>query len=86
MHFPTIAKRRNGRTRARARSTVSTRTKRDKSFDRGHLQLSIECVDPSARCYEAVANSLSVNELLFAHIDSDGKKPKVSVTLFNRAS
>jgi hypothetical protein len=50
------------------------------------VQLSIECVDPSASCYEAAAKSLSANKLLFAQVDVDGKKPKVSVTLFDRAN
>jgi hypothetical protein len=50
------------------------------------VQLSIECVDPSASCYEAAAKSLSANKLLFAQVDVDGKKPKVSVTLFDRPS
>jgi hypothetical protein len=50
------------------------------------VQLSIECVDPSASCYEAAAKSLAANKLLFAQVDVDGKKPKVSVTLFDRPS
>jgi hypothetical protein len=50
------------------------------------VQLSIECVDPSASCYEAAAKSLSANKLLFAQVDVDGKKPKVSITLFDRPS
>ena len=50
------------------------------------VQLSIECVDSTASCYDAAAKSLSANKLLFAQIDADGAKPKVSVTLFDRAS
>ncbi|MEO8844742.1 MAG: hypothetical protein ABI591_23345 [Kofleriaceae bacterium] len=50
------------------------------------VQLSIECVDPTASCYDAAAKSLSANKLLFAQIDNDGAKPKVTVTLFDRAS
>ena len=50
------------------------------------VQLSIECVDPTAVCYEAAAKSLAANKLLFAQIDVDGQKPKVSVTLFDGAS
>jgi hypothetical protein len=50
------------------------------------VQLSIECVDPSASCYEAAAKSLSANKLLFAQVDVDGKKPKISVTLFDRGN
>ena len=50
------------------------------------VQLSIECVDPTATCYDAAAKSLAANKLLFAQIDADGAKPKVSVTLFDRAN
>ena len=50
------------------------------------VQLSIESWIPSASCYEAAAKSLSANKLLFAQVDVDGKKPKVSVTLFDRPS
>jgi hypothetical protein len=50
------------------------------------VQLSIECVDPTAACYDAAAKSLAANKLLFAQIDVDGAKPKVSVTLFDGAS
>jgi hypothetical protein len=50
------------------------------------VQLSIECVDPSDSCYDAAAKSLAANKLLFAQIDVDDKKPKVSVTLFDRAN
>jgi hypothetical protein len=50
------------------------------------VQLSIECVDPTAACYDAAAKSLAANKLLFAQIDVDGAKPKVSITLFDGAS
>jgi hypothetical protein len=50
------------------------------------VQLSIECVDPTASCYDAAAKSLAANKLLFAQIDVDGVKPKVTVTLFDRSS
>jgi hypothetical protein len=50
------------------------------------VQLSIECVDPTAACYDAAARSLAANKLLFAQIDVDGAKPKVSITLFDGAS
>jgi hypothetical protein len=50
------------------------------------VQLSIECVDASASCYEAVAKSLAANKLLFASIDNEGKKPKVSITVFDVAT
>ncbi len=48
------------------------------------VQLSIECVDSTANCYEAAAKSLAANKLLFAQIDADGQKPRVTVTLFDR--
>ncbi len=50
------------------------------------VQLSIECVDPTATCYDAAARSLSANKLLFAQVEVEGKKPRVSVTLFDRAA
>ncbi len=49
------------------------------------VQLSIECTDATASCYEAIGHSLSANRLLFTEI-SAGAKPgeiKVSVTLFD---
>jgi PBP1b-binding outer membrane lipoprotein LpoB len=50
------------------------------------VQLSIECVDPTASCYDSAAKSLAANKLLFAQIDVDGAKPKITVTLFDRAN
>jgi hypothetical protein len=50
------------------------------------VQLSIECVDPTAGCYEAAAKSLSAGKLLFAQIDMAGKKPKLAITLFDAAT
>ena len=50
------------------------------------VQLSIECVDASASCYEAAARSLAANKLLFASIDNAGKKPKISITVFDVAT
>lgn len=49
------------------------------------VQLSIECVDRTPACYEAVGKSLAANELLFAEIDEGPKKQsiKVTVTLFD---
>lgn len=49
------------------------------------VQLSIECVDQTAACYEAIGRSLSVNRLLFARIDRGAKKRqlKITVTLFD---
>jgi len=49
------------------------------------VQLSIECVDPTDACYEAVGRSLSANRLLFARIDSGATRRglKVSVTLYD---
>lgn len=50
------------------------------------VQLLIECVDPTADCYDAAAKSLAANQLLFAHIEGPAGKPKVTVTLFDRAT
>jgi hypothetical protein len=49
------------------------------------VQLSIECVEPTAGCYEAVGKELGANGLLFAEIVA-GPKPdqvQVQVTLFD---
>ena len=50
------------------------------------VQLSIECVDPTDTCYDEAAKSLAANKLLFAHIVGSGGKPKITVTLFDRAT
>jgi len=47
------------------------------------VQLSIECLDATPACYDAVAKSLSATKLLFASIGNDGTKPKISVTVFD---
>lgn len=48
------------------------------------VQLSIECVEPTVVCYEAVGKSLAANRLLFAAIEPASKKQlKVTVTLFD---
>ena len=50
------------------------------------VQLSIECVEPTVVCYEAVGKSLAANRLLFAAIEPASKKSvkvKVTVTLFD---
>jgi len=49
------------------------------------VQLSVECVDPTNACYEAIGRSMSVNQLLFARITGSAKKHqlKVMVTLFD---
>ena len=53
------------------------------------VQLSIECVEQTPACYEAVGKSLAANKLLFAQITpGTPKKPKkrdvrVTVTLFD---
>jgi hypothetical protein len=50
------------------------------------VQLSIECVEPSVRCYTKVGESLSANHLLFATISpADKKRLRVRVTLFDVA-
>jgi len=49
------------------------------------VQLSIECVEPSPACYQAVARSLSADRLLFAQIEPGRKRKqlKVTVSLFS---
>jgi hypothetical protein len=58
------------------------------------VQLSIECVEPTPACYEAVGKSLAANRLLFAQVEpgTPAKKPRrgkplldvrVTVTLFD---
>jgi hypothetical protein len=49
------------------------------------VQLSIECVDPTAACYEAIGRSMAANRLLFARIDGGATRRglKVTVTLFD---
>ncbi len=48
------------------------------------VQLSIECVDATPACYDAVARSLSAGKLLFAQVDaSDLTHPQVTITLFD---
>ena len=48
------------------------------------VQLSIECVDPTRACYEAIGRSMSANRLLFARIDGATRRQlKITVTLFD---
>lgn len=49
------------------------------------VQLSIECVEPTDDCYQAVGRTLGVNRVLFAQIGKGAKRrqPKVTVTLFD---
>ena len=50
------------------------------------VQLSIECVDPTTTCYEAVGRSLAANRLLFAQVAPAGKRKRdvqVTITLFD---
>lgn len=51
------------------------------------VQLSVECVDPTSACYEAIGRSMSVNQLLFARIDRGAAKRqrqlKIMITLFD---
>jgi hypothetical protein len=48
------------------------------------VQISIECVDPSAACYQAVGRSLTANGLLFAQIATLKRRQlKITVTLFD---
>jgi hypothetical protein len=45
------------------------------------VQLSIECVEATTVCYEAVGKSLSANRLLFGHVSRGDKKNQVTVTV-----
>jgi hypothetical protein len=48
------------------------------------VQLSIECVDPTTACYEAIGRSMAANRLLFARIDGASRRRlKITVTLFD---
>ena len=49
------------------------------------VQLSVECVEPTSACYEAIGRSMAANRLLFARIDSGATKRqlKVTVTLYD---
>jgi hypothetical protein len=49
------------------------------------VQLSIECVEPTPACYQAVGRTLSADRLLFAQIAPGPKKKqlKVTVSLFD---
>ena len=48
------------------------------------VQLSIECVDPTDACYQAIGRSMAANRLLFARIDGAHRKQlHVTVTLFD---
>lgn len=49
------------------------------------VQLSIECVEPTAACYEAIGRSMAANRLLFARIDGGATRRglKITVTLFD---
>src|SRR5215475_7791109 len=49
------------------------------------VQLSIECVDPTDTCYQAIGRSMSANRLLFARIDPGAtrRQLRVTVTLYD---
>lgn len=49
------------------------------------VQLSIECVDPTDVCYQAIGRSMSANRLLFARIDGAAarRQLRVTVTLYD---
>ena len=48
------------------------------------VQLSIECVDPSTACYQAVGKSLAADGLLFAQITAVKRRQlKVTISLFD---
>ena len=45
------------------------------------VQLSIECVEPTPACYEAVGRSLSANLILFAKLEPGPKPQSVAITV-----
>jgi hypothetical protein len=45
------------------------------------VQLSIECVEPSPACYQAVGRSLSADRILFAQIAPGPKRNEIKVTV-----
>jgi len=45
------------------------------------VQLSVECVEPTSACYEAIGRSMSANRLLFARIDGGANKRELRVTV-----
>ena len=49
------------------------------------VQLSIECVDPTDACYQAIGRSMSANRLLFARIGPGAtrRQLRVTVTLYD---
>ncbi|HEY5928289.1 MAG TPA: hypothetical protein VIV11_41660 [Kofleriaceae bacterium] len=47
------------------------------------VQLSIECLEPTVDCYQAVGKSLAANRLLFAQVSGRSKHVKITVTLFD---
>jgi hypothetical protein len=47
------------------------------------VQLSIECVEPTADCYAEVGKSLAADKLLFAQVAGDKKHVTVTVTYFD---
>ncbi len=48
------------------------------------VQLSVECVDPTDACYQAIGRSMSANRLLFARIDPATRRQlRVTVTLYD---
>ncbi len=65
---------------ARARVTGVDRTQLSK-VSLEVVQLSIECVEPSPACYQAVARSLSADRLLFAQIVPGPKRKQIKVTV-----
>jgi hypothetical protein len=45
------------------------------------VQLSIECVDPTDTCYQAIGKSMAANRLLFARIDPGAARHQLRVTV-----
>jgi hypothetical protein len=46
-------------------------------------QLAIECIEPTTACYRAVGRSLGADRLIWAQIDPDEEKIRVTVVLFD---
>lgn len=45
------------------------------------VQLSVECVEATSACYDAIGRSMAVNRLLFARIDGGAIKSQLNVTV-----
>jgi hypothetical protein len=81
--FPTVAK---AATEALVRAKIAGVDVTSSQVSIEVVQLSIECTDRSTTCYDAVARQLDATKLLFAQVEADGGKPKITVTLFDRGT